>query len=115
MYEDPFDQISAFLLALAVFIGGMIDLLLSYGWWSVWWRMRRSWLYVKYGCIRIHFAFRSVWIQCYYPHIRLWLEVLGVVPPMTWTDIEAYRLRMSARLGCEIPRPECLEQGLLQE
>jgi hypothetical protein len=51
----------------------------------------------------------------YRRYICVPLMLFGVMRVPTWTEVEAYRVRLSTRSGFDLPRPPELEEGLKQE
>jgi hypothetical protein len=113
--EDPFDRWCRNLLELG-YLATMLVELLARRW------CRRLLLYIHiFALYGRHFLFvvwckvRSFFYTWYRRHLCQWLMVCGLMKVPTWTEVEAYRLQISARSGVDIPRPLELENGLRQE
>lgn len=58
----------------------------------------------------------SSWSFSWYKrYVCVPLMFCGLMKVPTWTEVEAYRLRLTAKSGHELPRPTELEEGLRQE
>ena len=115
MYEDPFDPLSSSIFTVVMCIGGLLDFMSRRLWLLVRYLVGISWIHAKHWFTLTHLSGRKVWMRLYYMHIRVWLEVYGLVSPLTWADVETYRLHLNAKWGREFQRPEGLEEAFLRE
>ena len=106
--EDPFDRFCRVVTAFMILAARMTEITV----WSMFQRLTiLGRYYVRVCWRRAHF-----WcISWYRRYICTLLMIIGLMQVPTWTEIEAYRLQMSARSGQDIPRPPQLEEGLKQE
>jgi hypothetical protein len=115
MNDDPFDRFCVFVTLMVVLMVSTVTLALQ----EVWIRVRHccelSWLRIKYAWNILRLRANGAWTHLYYEHIRVRLELLDLVKPLTWADVEAYRLKLVAKSGYDIPRTPDLEEGLRRE
>ena len=113
--DDPFDRFCVFVTLVVVLMVSTVTLTLQEVWIQLRHRCELSWLRTRYAWTCLRLRADGAWTHLYYEHIRVHLELLDLVKPLTWTDVEAYRLKLVAKSGHNIPRPPDLEAGLCQE
>lgn len=102
--EDPFDRWCRLLVAFMVMMVHMAELVV--------WDLAR--------CLKVQVGYRLaiVWLRACFlgkKYIGLLLVLYGLKEAPTWTEVEAYRLQVIAKIGRDIPRSPDLEEGLRQE
>jgi polyferredoxin len=106
--EDPFDRFCRIIMACMVFITHMTELII---------RLSIQWLAIKIKYLLVFTWLRthSFCFTLYHRYFYLWLVFLGFKKPLSWTEIEAFRLKVIAQGGKDIPLSPDLEEGLRQE
>ncbi len=106
--EDPFDRWCRIIFALIIFVTGMTELIIRH-------QFRLLTIRGRYLLVVVWLRTRSLCFTVYRKHICLPLMFCGFMKVPTWTEVEAYRLRLIAQSGYDLPRPLDLEEGLLEE
>jgi hypothetical protein len=113
--EDPLDRVCRLIVVFLFCVEQVLEVTTMWALRFVWYRL----LILKIVIVgRLRIAGRRLgflFTALYWRHLRVWLVLAGLKPRLTWADVEAHWLQLSARSGIDLPRPPELEAGLQQE
>src|SRR6185437_7923369 len=106
---DPVDYLCILIVDTLTRFANLVELVLKYLLWMAWYRVRLCAIVCQGWIEMAGLRLQGVGSHVYWKHIHVWLVVNGFQRELTWAEIEARRLRASARTGVDIPRPPALE------